>query len=79
MEATFYVCMAMERDRERITELVRILENVRGDVYLWRIGETSAQNAMEAIQESADDVPWWAHRYAAHRREEVSATSGTGA
>jgi hypothetical protein len=39
-------------ERKEIRVLLEALETVRGDVYLWRLGEIDAEKAMEGVRDA---------------------------
>lgn len=46
-----------EKIREQRNKLRDALEEVQGDVYLWRIGEIDAETAMSGIRDTVECIP----------------------
>ena len=46
-----------EKIREQRAQLREALEDVKGNVYLWRIGEIDAEAAMMGVGDAVDSLP----------------------
>lgn len=54
-----YDRLVADKVREQRDRLIEAVEDVRGNLHLWQIGEIDAETAMQGVREAVEDLPWY--------------------